>query len=104
MTGFVLGTFSLGLYIAKELLKDFFGFRWEIAMAIGIFLTLAGYEPIWELLISTTNKYFIPKKYNYQKFLKEASRGLTQIESLHHLLGLVSHFITMRMRLKNAQS
>lgn len=102
MAGFILGAFSLGLYIAKELLTDFFGFRWEIAMTVGIFLTLVGYEPVRGLVIKTANKYFFQKKYNYQKFLKDASRGLAQIESLHHLLGLVSHFITMRMRLKNA--
>ncbi|MBI3317334.1 MAG: hypothetical protein HYZ85_04950 [Candidatus Omnitrophica bacterium] len=42
-----------------------------------------------------------PRK-DYQKLLKDASRGMSKIESLNHLMGLIVHFITMKMDVKNA--
>jgi len=102
LVAFVFGVFSFGLFITQEVLTAYFGFRWEFALAISIFLVVLGYEPMRAFLIETTDRYLFQKKYDYQKFLKDASRGIAQIESLHHLLGLVTHFITMRMRVKNA--
>jgi len=102
LTAFVFGVLSFGLFIAQEVLAVYFGFKWEVALAISIFLIVLGYEPMRTFLIEMTDKYLFQKKYDYQKFLKDASRGIAQIESLHHLLGLVTHFITMRMRVKNA--
>ncbi len=102
LLAFVFGIFSFGLFVSQEVLSRYFGFKWEIALAISIFLIVLGYEPMRAFLIETTDKYLFQKKYDYQKFLKDATRGIAQIESLQHLLGLVTHFITMRMRLKNA--
>lgn len=99
---FVFGVFSFGLFLGQEILARFLEFRREYAMMISIFLTVLGYEPMRKFLIETTDRYLFQKKYDYQKILKDASRGMAQIESLNHLLGLVTHFITLRMRLKNA--
>jgi len=57
---------------------------------------------VWAWLIQTTDRYLFQKKYDYQKVLKDAATGIAQIESLHRLLGLVTHFLTMRIRVKNA--
>lgn len=102
LLAFVFGVFSFGLFIAQDVLATYFGFKWEAALAISIFLIVLGYEPMRAFLIETTDRLLFQKKYDYQKFLKDASRGIAQIESLHHLLGLVTHFITSKMRLKNA--
>ena len=102
LLAFVFGIFSFSLFIAQEILATHFGFSWETALGISIFLIVLGYEPMRKFLIETTDKYFFQKEYDYQKFLKDASRGISQIESLHHLLELVTHFITFRMRVKNA--
>ena len=102
MTAFVLGVYSFGLFVTEEFLTVYFGFKWETAAAISILLIVVGYEPMRVFLVRTTDKYFFQKKYDYQKLLKDASTGISQIESLSHLLRLVTHFITMRVRVKNA--
>jgi signal transduction histidine kinase len=99
---FVFGVFAFGLSVTQEILAAFLGFRWEVALAISIVLIVIGYDPMHAFLIEVTDKYLFQKKYDYRKFLKDASRGIAQIESLHHLLRLVTHSITLRMRLKNA--
>lgn len=102
LVAFVLGVYSFGLFVTQEFLTVYFGFKWEMAAVISILLIVIGYEPMRGFLIRTTDKYFFQKKYDYQKLLKDASTGISQIESLHHLLRLVTHFITMRVRVKNA--
>lgn len=102
LLAFVFGVFSFGLFIAQEILAVYFGFRYELAIALSIFLVVLGYEPMRAFLINATDKYFFQKKYNYQQILKDASRGMSRIESLEHMFQLVIHFITMKMRIRNA--
>lgn len=102
LLAFVFGVFSFGLFIAQEVLATYFGFKWEVALAISIFLIVLGYEPMRAFLINTTDRYLFQKKYDYQKVLKDAATGIAQIESLYRLLRLVTHFLTMRIRVKNA--
>ena len=72
--------------------------RQFLSLLIAIFL----FDPTRKFLINLTDKFLFQKKYDYQKLLKDASRGMSNIESLEHLLGLVVHFVTMKMRVKNA--
>ncbi len=65
-------------------------------------LGIVAFRPLESFLINLTDNYLFQKKYDYQKFLKEASRGMSRIKSLEHLLNLVVHFITMKMRVSNA--
>lgn len=102
LLAFVFGVFSFGLFIAQNVLASYFAFSREWALAVSMFFIVLGYEPMRAFLINITDRFLFQKKYDYQKFLKDASRGMSQIESLHHLLGLVTHFITMKMRLKSA--
>ena len=69
---------------------------------LSIFLAMLLFDPTRKLLAHLTDKFLFQKKYDYHKLLKDASRGMSNIESLEHLLGLVVHFITMKMRVKNA--
>ena len=102
LLAFVFGIFSFGLFITQEVLAVYFGFKWELALGISLFLIVLGYEPMRAFLINTTDRYLFQKKYDYQKVLKDAATGIAQIESLQRLLGLVTHFLTMRIRVKNA--
>lgn len=102
LLSFVLGVFSFGLLVAQEILALYFGFRYEVALAISIFLIVLGYEPMREFLIHITDRFLFQKRYNYQQLLKDASRGMSRIESLDHLMRLVVHFVTMKMRLHRA--
>ncbi len=102
LLAFVFGVFSIVMFVAQEVLAVYFGYKRELALAISIFLIVLGYEPMRAFLIETTDKFLFQKKYDYQKLLKDASRGISQIESLDYLLRLVIHFITIRVRVKNA--
>ena len=94
--------FSLATLVLKELLRGVFGGSEIGANILGMFLIVLGYDPIRGYLIDFTDKYLFQKKYDYQKLLKDASRGISKIENLRHLFSLVVHFITLRMRVKNA--
>ncbi len=101
LLAFVFGVFSAATFLVQEVLSRLgAGKVWTYG--ISLFLIVLGYDHIRNLLVNLTDKYFFQKKYNYQELLKDASRGMSKIESLHRLLGLVVHFITMRMRVKNA--
>jgi signal transduction histidine kinase len=69
---------------------------------LSISIAMVLFDPIRKLLTNLTDKFLFQKKYDYHKLLKDASRGMSNIESLEHLLGLVVHFITMKMRVRNA--
>lgn len=45
---------------------------------------------------------FFKKKYDYQKALRAAAKGMSKIKSLRHLLTLVAHFMTMKVCVCNA--
>ncbi len=102
LLGFVFSVFSAATFLVREILGVYFGASNVLSYAISIFLIVLGYDPIRNLLVDITDRYLFQKKYDYQKLLKDASRGIARIESLHHLFGLVIHFITMRMRVRNA--
>ena len=69
---------------------------------LSILIVILLFDPTRTLLTNLTDKFLFQKKYDYHKLLKDASRGMANIESLNHLVGLVLHFVTMKMRVKNA--
>ena len=102
LLAFVFGTFSFGSLLAQEFLSTYFGFQWGASLAISVFLIVLGYESMRKFLMEVTDQRLFQKKYDYRKLLKDAATGIAQIESLNYLLRLVVHFITMRVRIKNA--
>jgi signal transduction histidine kinase len=102
LVSFVFGVFSAATFLVRDLLGRHFGIHNFWINGVSIFLIVLGYDPLRRFLVNLTDKYFFQKKYDYQKLLKDASRGISKIKSLQHLLSLVVHFITMRMRVTNA--
>ncbi len=101
LLGFVFAVFASATFVVQEVLAALgLGKVWTYG--ISLFLIVLGYDPIRNFLVNLTDKFLFQKKYDYQKLLKDASRGMSKIESLQKLLGLVIHFITMKMRVKNA--
>ncbi|MER2513354.1 MAG: ATP-binding protein [Nitrosomonas ureae] len=102
LLAFVFGIYTFATLFIKNVLSSFLfvSHFWSNALAIG--LIVVGYDPLRKFLINLTDNYLFQKGYNYHQVLKDASRGMAKIESLHHLLGLVLHFITMKMRVENA--
>jgi signal transduction histidine kinase len=102
LLGFVLSVSLLGTFFIQDVLNKYFGLESGWSRVLSLLVIVFGFEPARKLLINLTDKFLFQKKYDYHKLLKDASRGMSKIESLEHLLGLVVHFITMRMRVKNA--
>jgi len=69
-----------------------------LAFALGVLL----YRPAERFLIHLTDRFLFQKKFDYQKLLRDASAGISKIKSLNHLMSLVVHFVTMRVRVKKA--
>ncbi len=101
LLAFVFGIYSMATIFVRNVLNDFFYIRPFWSNLASIFLIVLGYDPIRTFLINLTDKHLFQKGYDYHKVLKDASRGMAKIESLKHLLGLVLHFITMKMRVEN---
>jgi signal transduction histidine kinase len=102
LVSFVFGVFACTTFIAQELLSRHLGQSHKVSFIVSIFIVVFAYDPLRKLLVHTTDRFLFQKRFDYQKLLKDASAGISKIKSLHHLLSLVVHFVTMRVRVKNA--
>ncbi len=102
LLGMVFGIFTFATVFVQKILSAYFKTSETWASVISLSLIVFGYDPIRNLLVNLTDKYLFQRKYDYQKLLRDASRGMSRIESLDHLLRLVVHFVTMKMRVRNA--
>jgi signal transduction histidine kinase len=104
LLSFAFGVFVGTTLITQELLSSYLGAGSGrfLSLFVSAFLVILGYEPLRKYLINLTDKFLFQKKFDYQKLLKDASAGISRIKSLDHLLNLVVHFITMRVRVRNA--
>ena len=71
-------------------------------MVSGVITTALIYRPLERHLVNLTDRFLFQKKYDYRKLLKDAAAGISQIKSLNQLLSLIVHFVTIRVRVKNA--
>jgi signal transduction histidine kinase len=101
LLAFVFSVFAGATFFVQGVLMRF-GLGREWRYGISLFIIVLAFDPIRNFLVNLTDKYLFQKKYDYQKILKDATRGMSKIESLQHLLALVVHFVTMKMRVKNA--
>ncbi len=102
LAAFVYCVFTASAFLVQEVLTTYLDVRGLWSYALSIVLIVLGYDPIRSLLVNLTDHVLFQKKYDYQKILKDASRGMSQIQSLEKLMQLVVHFVTMKMRVKNA--
>ncbi|OGW83898.1 MAG: hypothetical protein A2987_06875 [Omnitrophica bacterium RIFCSPLOWO2_01_FULL_45_10] len=88
--------------LTQSYLGEFLNISPTVSTILSVLIAILLYDPTRRLLVNLTDNYLFQKKFDYQKLLKDASEGISQIKSLHHLLSLVTHFITMRIRVKSA--
>lgn len=69
---------------------------WMCVVALSIVTAVV--RPLDTWLRRLTDKLLFQKKYEWQKTLKEASKGMTKVTSVEKLLKLMAHFIGMRLR------
>ncbi|HPW77150.1 MAG: Sensor protein FixL [Candidatus Omnitrophica bacterium ADurb.Bin292] len=99
----ILAAVSVLVAILVQRVTGRWGFAGAIVnsiLSVGVVLSL--YVPVRKFLGYVMDRYLFSDEGDYQKLLKDASRGMSSIESLNHLTGLILHFITMKMRVKNA--
>ncbi len=69
---------------------------WMCAVALGIVTALV--RPLDAWLLKLTDKLLFQRKHEWQKTLKEASKGMAKVTSVDRLFKLMAHFIGMRVR------
>ncbi len=69
---------------------------WMCLVALSIVTGLV--RPLDSWLTHLTDRILFQKKFEWQKTLKEASKGMTKVTSIDRLLKLMAHFIGMRVR------
>ncbi len=101
---FAFGVFAFVTFLTQEFFSAYVhGTTGKIlSLFVSVFLIVLGYEPLKQFLINLTDRFLFQKKYDYRKLLRDASAGISQIKSLNQLLSLVTHFVTMRIRVKSA--
>jgi len=87
--------------IIESLIGQYIIFSKELTGSISVLLAIILYEPIRKIIVNLSDKFLFQKKFDYRKLLKDASMGLSKINSLKHQLKLISHFLTMRARIKS---
>lgn len=69
---------------------------WMCIVALSIVTAIV--RPLDTWLTHLTDRLLFQRKYEWQKTLKEASRGMAKVTSVERLLKLMAHFIGMRIR------
>ncbi len=72
---------------------------WMCVVALSIVTALV--RPLDTWLTKLTDKMLFQRKYEWQKTLKDASRGMAKVTSVERLLRLMAHFIGMRIRVSH---
>lgn len=99
--GILMAVVGVMTVFTQNYLGQFFQIGPLTGQIFSILVAMLLFDPVRRLLIRLTDRFLFQKKYDYHKLLKDASRGMSNIESLDHLVGLVVHFVTMRMRVRN---
>lgn len=100
--GVIMAALGIVTALTQGYIGQFLGIGPTARQFLSILVAIFLFDPTRKFLTNVTDKFLFQKKYDYHKLLKDASRGMSNIESLERLLGLVVHFVTMKMRVKNA--
>lgn len=76
--------------------------RWLWSTVLSILVVVFTFDSVKHWTAFITDRFLFQTSFDYQKLLRDASKGMSKIKSFNHLCSLVVHFITMRMLVKNA--
>lgn len=99
----VFGLFGFTLFFVTDLFQQKWGgmVRWWLLAGASAAYVLIG-RRLEFVLINITDRFLFQRKFDYRKVLKDASRGLSRVNSLKYQLTLVTHFLTSRARIRSA--
>lgn len=86
--------------ISQTVLGEYFNIHPIVAMALGVTIAIALYDPVRNRLIDATDKYLFQRRINYKYLLRLATKGLSKINSQKHQLDLIVRYLVMRVRIK----
>jgi len=69
---------------------------WMCAIALSLITLVV--HPLDRWLRHLTDRFLMQRRHEWHKTLQEASREMTRVTSVDHLLRLIAHFIGMRLR------
>ncbi len=92
---------SVSLVLQSGLTMDNYE-RWLWATVSSVFLIVLTFDAVKHWMAYITDRFLFQTSFDYQKLLRDASKGMSRIKSFNHLCSLVVHFITMRMLVRNA--
>jgi len=102
----IFALFFLITFYGQEGIRETFSLlgipvnRWMV-VALGATFVAITIRPLNNFLVRKTDRFLFQKKYDYQKVLKDASRGMARVTELKYLLGLIVHFISARVRVEH---
>lgn len=99
IAGFVFFVFILSEVVFSG--RKFVNQKTFLIAGVLFFVVLAIVKPLDYILSAFIDKFLFHKKYEYQKTLRDAARGMAKITDIDKLFGLIVHFITSRIRIKS---
>lgn len=69
---------------------------WMCMIALSV--VVATLRPLDAFLRRATDQFFFQRKYEYQRTLKAASRGMARVTNIDHLLQMMVHFVSRHLR------
>ncbi|MFH1784394.1 MAG: ATP-binding protein [bacterium] len=99
--GLAIAVMYLPMFVWQEMLRNMLGGAWPIIIGIIFLVILISAFPLYRLLVRLTDRWLFQKKYEYQKTLKEASKGMIEITEPDKLLSIIARFLTRKVRAKH---
>ena len=99
--GFSVGTFVLAMIAGQQYLQPYIGRREWIIPAFALLMVTFAVRPIEKLVYNTIGKLLFKKRQEYQKTLQDAATGMATVRNPKKLIELITHIISMKMKLDN---
>ncbi len=99
--GGVVAVMYLPMFLWQEFLRHTFSGVWWIIIGLIFLVILITAFPLYRLLVKVTDRWLFQKKYDYQKTLKEASKGMIDITDPDRLLSVIARFLNKKIRVQH---
>lgn len=100
--GLSIGLFVFVVFVMENIIRLKYPVNRFIFPVTALFIITIFIRPIEHILARLTDKFLYQKKYNYQKLLEDAGKGMLFITNVDRLLKLIVAVLKKHMRVTNA--
>ncbi len=100
--GLTVGLFVSLVFITQNILQLKYNINRFIFPVSALFIIAVFIRPVEQVLVRWTDKFLYQRRYNYQKILEDASKGMLFITNIDRLLKLIVRIPSKHMRVTNA--